>query len=537
MHTQEEIKAKGFDIVRGSGKDIEPPDLASFQQQAMASYNKIKIGAKTLEDATIKVGTYRQVHNRFGDKCTVLRAIRDYDLDTMREISDFYYKTSGIYARILRYMAFMYCYDWYVTPFVNDKSLKKEKILTGFYKVLGVLDNFNVKKVLGDIALNVLRYGAYYGYKVKTDTGWVLQDLPCKYCRSRYFFNGKPAVEFNMKFFDDSFKDTTQKMRVLKMFPPEFSKGYALYKQGKLTKTDGDYTDVGWYLLDPEMAVKFTANGEDYPMFISVIPLIIDLDIAQDLDRKKVEQRLLKILIQKMPLDKNGDLIFDVDEAQQLHNNAVQMLSRAIGIDVLTTFADTTVETLTDSAAATANSDDLERVERQLYNEAGVSQKQFNTDGNLALEKSILNDEATIYNMILQFESFLNDLIIEFNAHKKQIEYRVQILKTTIYNFKEMAKLYKEQTQLGYSKMLPQIALGQSQSSILANAYFENDILNLVDVFIPPLMSSTMNENILNRARAGKDGAAAGEDNKVGRKEKADDEKAEKTILNKESQS
>jgi hypothetical protein len=60
-----------------------------------------------------------------------------------------------------------------------------------------------------------------------------------------------------------------------------------------------------------------------------------------------------------------------------------------------------------------------------------------------------------------------------------------------------MAKLYKEQTQLGYSKMLPQIALGQSQSSILANAYFENDLLNLVEVFVPPLSSNTMNADAI----------------------------------------
>ena len=47
--------------------------------------------------------------------------------------------------------------------------------------------------------------------------------------------------------------------------------------------------------------------------------------------------------------------------------------------------------------------------------------------------------------------------------------------------------------------MLPQIALGQSQSSILANAYFENDILDLVNVFIPPMASNTMSADVLNR--------------------------------------
>ena len=100
-----------------------------------------------------------------------------------------------------------------------------------------------------------------------------------------------------------------------------------------------------------------------------------------------------------------------------------------------------------------------------------------------------------------------------------------------------MAKLYKEQTQLGYSKMLPQIALGQSQSSILANAYFENDILQLSTIFIPPLMSSTINsETITQVGNRKKTGSSEG-DGQVGRNEKPDNEKSEKTIANKESMS
>ena len=96
---------------------------------------------------------------------------------------------------------------------------------------------------------------------------------------------------------------------------------------------------------------------------------------------------------------------------------------------------------------------------------------------------------------------------------------------------KDMAKLYKEQTQIGYSKILPQLALGQSQSSILANAYFENDILDLVNVFIPPLTSNVINTEILNR---GKNNSENSEDG-AGRPEKEDGEKAEKTIQNIES--
>ena len=522
---QEEIKAKGFNIIakREDANFNQPTGYQGLPR----NFNKIKIGAKNLDDAILNLGFLKKINPRLANKETVLKAIADYDLKTMREISDFFYKTSGIYGRIVRYMAFMYRYDWFVTPYINNQNVNQDKILKNFYGCLTTLDNFEVKKTLGEIALEILKYGAYYGYKVKTSNGIVLQQLPVNYCRSRFNYGKKPAVEFNMKYFDEQFRDTTQKMKVLKLFPEEFSKGYILYKQGKLPpEFQGDTN--GWYLLNPEQTVKFTANGEDYPAFISVIPLILDLDEAQELDKKKTMQRLLKIIIQKMPLDKNGDLIFDVDEAQAIHNNAVQMLGRAIGIDVLTTFADVEVADM-NATAAEAQTDDLSRIERQVYNEAGVSQMQFNTDGNIALEKSILNDEATMYNMVLQFEQFLNELIKNYNTNKK-LEYRVQILTTTIYNYKELAKLYKEQTQLGYSKFLPQIALGQSQSSILANAYFENDVLDLVNVFIPPLMSSTMNGDMLNKTKAGNDTKEG-----AGRKELDDDKKSEKTIQNRES--
>ena len=546
----EQIKSKGFNIVTGSTRDIDPNQKTGYQALNGANapsidFNKIKVGAKVLEDAVLDLGNLKKINPELADKDNVLRAINNYDLKLMREISLYFYRTSGIYSRLVRYMAFMYRYDSFLTPYVNGDNVKTEKVLDGFYKGLNILDNFKVKKTLGEIALQVVKQGCYYGYKVPTATGVVLQELPADYCRVRFKRGNKPVIEFNMKFFDENFRDMEQRVKILKMFPKEFSKGYVLYRQGKLPPLfQGD--TVGWYMLDPEQTVKFTVNGEDYPPFISVIPLILDLDAAQDLDRQKTMQRLLKIVIQKIPLDKNGELLFDIDEIQQLHNNAVMMLARAIGVDVLTSFADVSVEDMSDDSSV--QTDDLERVERQLYNEAGVSQLQFNSDGNIALNNSILNDEATMYNMLLQFEDFLNELLEPLNKTPKKLQYKVQLLTTTIYNYKDLAKMYKEQTQMGYSKMLPQIALGQSQSSILATAYFENDILDLLHVFIPPVMSSTMSADLLNHNDDGKDNKnsnqtsskqklAPSDNNEVGRKEKADNEKSEKTIQNKESMS
>ena len=529
INRKEAIKRKGFNMPladSASNSDIQ-------NSSTPIDFTKIKIGVKTLEDAILDLGDYQKVDKRFTRKEAILRSLYDNNYEEMREISKFFFETSGIYSRLCKYMAYMYRYDWMVTPYINEEAITykdRDIALADFYKILLYLDNSELKKLFGEIALKVVKNGCYYGYLIPTTKRITVQELPVNYCRSRFFVNGRPAIEFNMRYFDLHFKDATQRMKILNLFPNEFKKGYIAYKEGKLPpQFPGDI--AGWYLLEPTSTIKFNINGEDSPLFMSVIPAIIDLDEAKDLDKKKMAQELLKIIIQKMPIDKNGDLVFDVDEAQALHNNAVGMLKKAIGIDVLTTFADVDVADMSDNRSS-SSIDDLERVERGVYNEAGVSQMQFNTDGNIALEKSILNDAASMYNLILQFEAFINDVIEKYNKKPKKYYYRAQILTTTIYNYQDMAKMYKEQMQVGFSKMLPQIALGQAQSTILANAYFENEILDLVNVFIPPMMSSTMNSDVLNRLNN-----ANKEEKANGRPEKADDEKSEKTIMNEESQS
>ena len=531
-------------------------DLPIDPNSGLVDFSKIKVdGIKTLTDAVIE-SPIKKVNKNFTNKEFVLTAINKGDLPTLRLISEFFYKTSGIYARLCRYLAYLYRYDWYVIPYVQggdtypaddaektDISAKNvNKILDNFFKTLNYLDKFKAKLVLGDIALKVIKYGCYYGYVEHTPNGPTIQELPPAYCRSRYKVKNRPVVEFNMRYFVDYYKDPEYRSRILKMFPEDFQKGFKLYQQGKL-KGDFQGDTAGWYLLDSDYAFKFNMNGEDTPMLISVIPAIIDLDDAQELDRKKMAQKLLKIVIQKLPIDKNGDLIFDMDEAQQLHNNAVKMLSRAIGIDVLTTFADVDVADMADHNTTTTV-DDLEKVERAIFNEAGISQMQFNTDGNIALEKSIANDSAMMSNLINQFQDLMNMLLLNFNKTPKKVFYQVEILPTTIYDYKELSKLYKEQTQMGYSKMLPQIALGLSQSSVLATAFFENDLLNLVTVFVPPLTSNTMNADALAQQQTGRRRTGLtmldpneGNGEGAGRPEKEDEEKSTKTLQNLESQS
>ena len=524
-------------IQANEAKEKEKIDIPSIStKREKIDFSKLKIGLKKLEDVIVNNSVAKRLQPNLASKEMILRSLQNGDLENLRMASEFYVKTSGIYSRLCKYLAFLYKYDWVVTPYLNtDSEQNRKKMSADFGKLLSFLEDFGVKKYLGETALKTVIYGIYNGYIVETDNGVAIQELHPKYCRSRFKIKNRPVLEFNMKFFDDMYKDAAQKIRIIKAFPEEFAKGYVLFKEGKLVP-DFQGDTAGWYTLDPEKTIRFSINGQEYPVFASVIPAILDLDTAQELDRKKMAQQLLKIIIQQIPLDKNGELPFDTDEITELHGNAVAMLDGVIGADVLTTFANVTVQDMADRSSVTSV-DELEKVERTVYNESGTAQNLFNSNGNIALNNSILNDEASISNLILQFEEFLNILIKRFNKNEKKYNFKVQILPTTIYNYKELSKSYKELTTLGYSKMLPLIALGQSQSSILATALFENEILNLAELLIPPKSSNTMSNSDANKKEENKKDTVKmeTEENKGGREEKPDNEKSEKTIANRES--
>ena len=94
----EEIKKKGFSIVRE--EDIE--DVYGGQSFNAVDFSKIKVGIKTLDDAIVNMGDLKKINPRLADKKEVLRAIHSGNLEDMREISNFFFKTSGIYSRLCK---------------------------------------------------------------------------------------------------------------------------------------------------------------------------------------------------------------------------------------------------------------------------------------------------------------------------------------------------------------------------------------------------------------------------------------------------
>ena len=162
---QNAIHAKGFDFY-----DFNTP-LLNLPEGIVDEYGKIKIGVKQLEDAVLDLGTLRLPKLPYCDKTEIMKAIVAKDYRKLKLISDFFYAASGIYQSVCNYFAYLYRYDWYIYPENVKESAKSEKVIEEYTKLLTYLDGTYIKKICGDIALKVVKYGAYYGYIIDTPKG------------------------------------------------------------------------------------------------------------------------------------------------------------------------------------------------------------------------------------------------------------------------------------------------------------------------------------------------------------------------------
>lgn len=410
-------------------------------------------------------------------------AVLNQDLNEMREISQYFYTNSGIYGSLVRYLSTLMNNDYRLDMRRLDKEEDLESVTEKYHEALSYLDSWNFKTQLPEIDFYVVRDGAFYGYLIETDIGTHLQRLPSGYCRSIYKSDGYPIVELDIKYFEDAYMDAEERKQVLRNYPQEIRKYYQRYENGSLESSGTE----AWCPLDPTLATVFRFFDSDVPILFGSIKEIIRLSLNRAIEDKKSEQELFKILIQQMPLDKEYNLVFDIEEAKDMHANSLSMIQNAPGVDVLTTFAKTEAINLNDGLQSTT--DGVKNATKGIYDESGISPNVMATEGNISLQFSVAKDEKLMYYMLKQKEKFINLRLFNLFSTPNKLLFSTHWLDTTQYNYKDKVAMYKEAATLGYSKLTPAIAMGESQSNFESNLDLENEVLDL-NSMMKPLESS-----------------------------------------------
>ena len=412
----------------------------------------------------------------------ILDIIRSGDNETLRELSRFYYRTNGLYRNNVELLATLLKYDTLVVP-VYNKGKKISKLAETFYKACNFVDALNIPLNFCRITREMIISGVYYGILREGEGVFTIQDLPIGYCRTRFKdLNGLDILEFNLNYF---LKITDEKMReeAILSFPKKIQQAWT-----RRIKNPKAFSE--WVEIYPEEGGLCFSTGDRTPLLITAIPSLFKMNEAVDRESKRDENELYKILIQRMPTDSQGQLIFELEEIADIHESVADMLKDEDTIEVLTTLGETKLENVQDSSAASQSADRIEKYKNTAFDALGRSSILFNSDGSSSLAYSIQRDEALMLSISKIYSSWIK-LQINKRYAKSNLSFDFEILPTTIFNQEKIQKQYFQGAQYGYSKMYAGAALGIKQSNQLSLMDFEGEVLKMHDSMIPLRSSYT----------------------------------------------
>ena len=408
--------------------------------------------------------------------------IRSGEISSIRELSRYYYRTSGRYRNVINFLANLFLYESLITPIYEVGKGSKTQIIKAFYNACSFVDALNIKTSLARITREWLKTGIYYGILQENGNKVTIQDLPTEYCRTRYKdFNDLPVLEFNITYFVTKYDDDKVRNQAILNYPPAIQKGWRDYKNHTLQDP--------WIIVPASAGgIVFCFSEDSTPLMVSSIVELAKLKDAVGREETRDENELYKLLIQRMPIDNDGHLVFELDEVAQIHAGVANMLKDLDTVDVLTTFGETTLENLQDSSAATQANNRIEKYSDNAWDALGSSKLFFNADNSSSLAYVIKRLESVMQEYINAYANWIK-FLINSRFSRTGLSFDFEILPVTKFNLKDYLQHYLQAAQYGYPRMRVGVALGMKQRSFVSAIDFETEFLELDDKMIP-LMSS-----------------------------------------------
>jgi len=405
----------------------------------------------------------------------------------LRDLSRFLYDSSAHYKRLCQYFSTMLTFD-YVVEAYNQQEFKKDKkfiedVQKKYINTVNFIEVMNIKHEFSKLISRIFIDDIVYGYEYNLKNSYFFDILNPDYCAISSIEDGVLNYSYNFHFFDLYPKE-------LERYADEFKVKYNIYKSDKKNKK--------WQELDSSKTICIKANQTvDYPIppFSAVFEDIYALESYKEIQLSKTELENYLLLVAKIPYLKeagvSNNFSLSLDKAVEYFNLMSESLPDQIG-SILSPFDEISAIKLNKSDK------DLNGValaEDSIYNSAGVPKLIFNSDkaSGAALNKSILNDECVMFDILRQFERWLNR---KLKGETKKIDFKVSFLDITKYNKEDLVTSYKDASSLGLPVKLRYCAsLGLSPSDVLNSMFVENDVLSIVDNFVPLSNSYTQTGN------------------------------------------
>lgn len=422
-----------------------------------------------------------------------LQIIEDSLRDVNRAVrmSETLEATNGTYGEIIRYYSTLPLYRYTVVPAQTRKL--NENTVTDKYKkyydsMLRIVDGISIEVNFPKILEIGLIEGTVYLYASKDQKSETIETfmLPNAYCQKGFSTNfGTESVIFDFDFFKKLYSDLTGGSTGLviteedffNLFPKELMDQYNAYLKDRTLRFQS---------LDPRFGAAIPFSRSGIPPKITANYGVEDYKVIKKNEIKRSLNELEKILIHKIPhLPGDGSLIFEVDEALQLHDSMARALRGVSDLKLLTVFGDIDLVEL--QKDRTKENKTLQQAHDNVFYEAGLNPGIFKGDTPAAIKTTLAKDSAYVFKQLDLIVNFYN-LVINNLYNFGPYEARINLLKISVYDEAEKVKQYLESATFGIGKLEAIIASGMKQRDI-GDKHKLEEFLEL-DKILVPLQSS-----------------------------------------------
>lgn len=383
-------------------------------------------------------------------------------------ISPYYFRMNNLYSN-------MPVFRWWLDLYDVKDNAKVENMKKSYSALAAKLESMNLKHEFSKIMKSLPYLDIYCGLVFENQSDFFIQQIDHKVCELCRIQDGLYDFKIDLTKINDT--------------------NYTAYpdyvQQARIDLRDGRHNpNISgiWYVPPADKQVCFKFNSQwtfPYPILISLIKDILDLDVYKKLKLQSARTDNYKAVAVEVPIDEStvDKPLLTPDTLAIFAEMNRESMTDDIGL-LHTLGSSATPISFKDSSNTRNNvSDAIE----SLYDSSGISKELGNgSSSGTALTFSVENDSGYIYNLYRQFERWINRFIKVRKYNKPAFKFSFYLIDATIYNIDNVSKRYREAVSLGITCIDRYLAtLDMRPSSTLGSFITHHDIFKFNENFIP----------------------------------------------------
>ena len=397
--------------------------------------------------------------------------------EQLMRISPHYYRMNNLYSN-------MPCFCWWIDLYDVKDNAKADAMKKSYSALAAKLEGMNLKHEFSKIMKVIPYKDIYCGLVFENQSDFFFQEIDYRICEIYQIQDGLYNFRINLTGIDAKY---------LSAYPDYVQRAFLDLRDGKANPNV-----LGqWYTPPADKQICLKMNSQlkfPYPILISLIKDILDLDVYKKLKLQSARTDNYKAIAVEVPIDENAvdKPLLTPDTLGIFAEINRESMTDDIGL-LHTLGSNATPISFKDSSNTRNNvGDSVDEV----YNSAGITKELFNgSSSGTAVTLSIENDSGFIYGLYRQFERWINRWIKIRKYNKPAFKFFFYLLDITIFNRKDVTTRYKDSIAIGCTVIDKYLAsLDMTPSRTLGSYITHESIFDFRNHFMP--LQSAYNSSV-----------------------------------------